>query len=304
MRLLAALQAGRLPPALLFLGPSDLGKRTAAEWLAQVDICQTSGRRPCGTCPACRQLEQRAYPYVHEFIGSAAEPIQIEVIRRLVASTRLRLPVGQRAWLILAEVEWLTEGAANALLKFLEEPPPGIQCLLTSSVPDRILPTIRSRCAVYYWHLVPSERLQTSAPATTVTRQPALVARAAGRPGQFQRLQTQPDRWEAERQAVRQYLQALDEQAPRDLILLLDQATAEPELTFERWTLGLRELLLCRLGVAGRRLWPSLTPELNRLAQRWSLSQILARLERARYSSFLLERHVAPKHIAAELLLV
>lgn len=303
VRLLSAIKSNQLPPAILFLGPSQLGKHSAALWLTSVDLCKASNDHPCGQCPACRQILAKAHPFVRELQGSAETPIQIDDVRKLMADTHLRLPRGQRAWMIISDIEWLTEGAANAWLKWLEEPPAGIHCLLTSSVPDRVSPTLRSRCAVFYWHLVGRQRLKQSLQPSSFGSEPR-IARAAGRPGQLRRMEAWPEEQATEQQSVREYLGVLTSQDPEILARLLEEAAAAPEQTFKNWQLALRELLLARIGSQQRRLWPDLKAEIDRFAESWTVNELLKRIERTQSSFTLLERHVAPKHIAPELLLV
>lgn len=159
---------GRLPHALLFHGRPGIGKLRLAEVLAQSLLCESQPKDglACGGCQACawfgagnhpdyRLIQPEALtPADEDLDGEIAEEgkkkpskqIKIEQIRALsdflnVGSHRR----GHRVVLIYP-AESMNPGAANALLKSLEEPSAGVIFLLVSHQPRRLLPTVRSRC--------------------------------------------------------------------------------------------------------------------------------------------------------------
>jgi DNA polymerase-3 subunit delta' len=140
------LEAGRVPPALLLVGPDGVGKRTLALALGRALVCPASGRcdPPCATCA-------RALKGVHPdliAVAPSTQAIKIEQVRE-VARQILGRPFEARARaVVIDEAHLMTEQAANALLKSLEEPPATSHVLLVSSAPQALLPTIRSRCQV------------------------------------------------------------------------------------------------------------------------------------------------------------
>jgi DNA polymerase-3 subunit delta' len=157
----------RLPHALLIQGRTGLGKTALATAFAQRLLCEGASEDPfpCGRCHACRWFSQANHPDFQlvqpEALDepSSAEPdprrrdgeaasrqIRIDQVRevqeRLAIGTHRR---GLRVVLI-RPAEAMNLAASNALLKSLEEPPPRTVFLLVSSAPDRLLPTVRSRC--------------------------------------------------------------------------------------------------------------------------------------------------------------
>lgn len=147
-RLLQAhLASGEVPGAYLLVGPEGVGKRRLALTMARALNCAAATSRPCEECQPCRQIARGTHPDVHLLSpGGASEQIKIEDIRRLLSRVALR-PFGARVQVaVLDGAERLTEEAANALLKALEEPSAFTRFLLITSRVSDCLPTIVSRC--------------------------------------------------------------------------------------------------------------------------------------------------------------
>lgn len=147
--LAAALARGRLGHALLFSGPRGLGKAAAAAALARAACCRdprgASALGGCGVCPACRQVAEGNHPDVR-WIAPSPGNIRIEQVREVIREAHLRPFSGRGRTFIFRDADRLTEEAANALLKVLEEPPESTRFILLTAMPGALLPTIRSRC--------------------------------------------------------------------------------------------------------------------------------------------------------------
>lgn len=148
-RALASLRAvvagDRLAQAVLFAGPPAVGKRSVARWLAQLVMCTSNddaSPRPCGHCRACRLVASGGWPDLH----CAESPLRIDAVRGLQHNLALAPNEAQVRVVILPNVELASPGAANCLLKTLEEPPRHAVLLLTTNDPGAVLPTVRSRC--------------------------------------------------------------------------------------------------------------------------------------------------------------
>ncbi len=141
----------------LFSGPEGVGKKTFARQLAQSLLCETPKERLlgyCGTCRGCTRFIAAAHPDYFEQVGalkigdrdsSAGFHEKDEMTARdLVRQLSLHSYVGGKRVFVLGDVDFTRE-AANALLKFFEEPPFGVHLLVTSSTVGRIVATIRSR---------------------------------------------------------------------------------------------------------------------------------------------------------------
>ena len=140
-------EAGRLAHAYLVVAPPRGQGMALAESLLQLVFCRGEPR-PCGGCAECRRVHDHAHPDIHWIEPeSKSRRIEIDTIR-----DRLLVPMAQTAygggWKagLLLNADRMTEPAANALLKMLEEPPANSLILLLTGLPSQILPTIRSRC--------------------------------------------------------------------------------------------------------------------------------------------------------------
>ncbi len=143
--LTSAIRRGRVGHAYLFSGPRGVGKTTTARLLAMAVNCEAPAeRRPCGHCESCHLVQAGSHPDVIEL--DAASNNSVEDVRDLRERAMLAsMRGGTRVW-ILDEAHMLSKAAANALLKTLEEPPPGLMFILATTEPERLPPTVLSRC--------------------------------------------------------------------------------------------------------------------------------------------------------------
>jgi DNA polymerase III subunit delta' len=149
----AGLRNGRLAHAYLFYGEARIGKLMTAVRLAQALNCEQSSRTAaqdsCGLCRSCLQIEARTHPdyFLIEPDPKAATPqIKIEQVREIEQQFVYRPLIGERKICLIDDADRLTIGAANALLKTLEEPPGHSLFLLVTSRLHALPITIRSRC--------------------------------------------------------------------------------------------------------------------------------------------------------------
>jgi DNA polymerase III subunit delta' len=161
-------RSDRFPHALLIHGARGTGKLALAERVAQFLLCEDPARRPCGRCDGCRWFAAGSHPDFRrvEPEALAKEPIvepeegadapakgakpstqiKIEQVRDLDGFLNLRSHRGGMRVALVHPAEHMNPNTSNALLKGLEEPPPGAVFLLVSHRPSQLLPTIRSRC--------------------------------------------------------------------------------------------------------------------------------------------------------------
>ncbi len=154
----ADLACGRVPAAYLLSGPDGVGKRLLALQLAKAVNCDAGGGDACDQCPSCLKIERRNHADVWWVEPETAhEALKIEQIRELLPRFGLRPFEGRYQVLILVNAEQLTDEAASALLKTLEEPARSTLFVLTTANRAACLPTVISRC-----RLVPCLRLPES----------------------------------------------------------------------------------------------------------------------------------------------
>jgi len=136
----------RLAHAYLLVGPQDSGKTQTALSLAQIVNCENETILPCLECPSCKKIASGNHPDVHILGTDEMESIKIEEIRFLLSRAQLMAYEAKHKVFIIRNIELMTLEAANALLKTLEEPAPNTLMILTTSVPELNLDTIKSRC--------------------------------------------------------------------------------------------------------------------------------------------------------------
>ena len=135
--------SGRLSHAYLFWGARGSGKFRFALEVAKALDCERG--QPCGDCSVCRGVDHGNDPSVHVFAPDEDKAaIGIETVRTLCK--RIQLKGAKTHVVILRQAELLGEPAANALLKTLEEPPPGAVLILTAHSTGSLLSTLVSRC--------------------------------------------------------------------------------------------------------------------------------------------------------------
>jgi len=156
-----ALRTGRIAPAYLFSGPRGTGKTSSARILARSLNCTASPGptpEPCGRCELCQAIAAGNALDVIEI--DAASNTGVDNIRELIERSRFA-PV-QARWkvYVVDECHMLSTAAFNALLKTLEEPPPRVVFVLATTDPQRVLPTILSRCQRFDFRRIPLEALE------------------------------------------------------------------------------------------------------------------------------------------------
>ena len=142
-----ALEAGRVGHAYLFSGPRGVGKTTTARLIAMTANCQSAGKKPCGECESCRSVRSGSHPDVLEI--DAASNNSVDDVRDLREKVGLSAMRGGKKIYILDEAHMMSRAAFNALLKTLEEPPEHVIFILATTEPEKIIPTILSRCQHY-----------------------------------------------------------------------------------------------------------------------------------------------------------
>lgn len=152
-----ALVNGRVAHAYLFSGPDGIGKRLMALALARAIVCLE--QRGCGHCQACRKIDHQNHPDLHT-LEPDGNSIKIEQIRALQRDLNLKPLEAIRKICLIEQAETMTIGAANALLKTLEEPRGDTLLILLTAQPNLLLETIRSRCQPLPFTRHPNSRIQ------------------------------------------------------------------------------------------------------------------------------------------------
>ena len=158
-------ETGRWPHAILFVGPSGIGKKKMALAFAQVLVCEVSPQA-CGLCGPCIRIEkmQSESLVILEPDTELAKPIiKVDKIRDLLQSLALA-GIGAARVVIIDQAQTLNEQASNALLKTLEEPTENIYFILIANDDRQFLPTIRSRTQVMRFSALSYEEIKSLKP--------------------------------------------------------------------------------------------------------------------------------------------
>lgn len=155
-----ALQSDRIAPAYLFSGPRGTGKTSSARILAKSLNCLTSDRptaQPCGECEVCLSITNGSALDVIEI--DAASNTGVDNIREIIERAQFAPVKCRYKVYVIDECHMLSTAAFNALLKTLEEPPPRVIFVLATTDPQRVLPTIISRCQRFDFRRIPLEAI-------------------------------------------------------------------------------------------------------------------------------------------------
>jgi len=188
-RLQRAMAGGRLPHAYIFAGPRGVGRRTTALALAKTLLCEkpvtvkkppderseSAGnipfRQACGHCEDCRMMDAGSHGDFHlvykelaayhddpDVRGRKMQDLSIDVVRTFLIAPAYRSSArGRGRAFVVLDAEAMSTPAQNALLKTLEEPPPGVTIILICQSGQQLLPTTLSRCSIVRFNPLPRD---------------------------------------------------------------------------------------------------------------------------------------------------
>ena len=151
-----AISSKQIAPAYLFTGARGTGKTSSARIMAKALNCLSSDAptpNPCGVCEMCRTIAKGTALDVTEI--DAASNTGVDNIRELIERAQFAPAIARYKVYIIDECHMLSGAAFNALLKTLEEPPERVVFILATTDPQRVLPTIISRCQKYDFRRIP-----------------------------------------------------------------------------------------------------------------------------------------------------
>jgi DNA polymerase-3 subunit delta' len=286
----------KLPHALLVSGRPGLGKSALAEAFAMGLLCDRASKdgRPCGECQSCNWFSQGNHPDFRRLQPESMAPeseeespakkekkksdqIKIEQIRATEAFLAVGTHRGGARVILIDPADAMNATAQSALLKNLEEPPPGTVYLLVTSRPQRMLPTIRSRCRAVPMGIPPAKEALAWLRAEGVDEAESALAAAAGAPlAALAAAELEPAR--------REFLNKLSDPSSDPLALALACDVLEPALVvgwLQRWVYDLLSVRLSgriRYNAAAKTALDRLGPAQDPTA----LTRLLRKLAEAR----------------------
>jgi len=156
-----SIEQDRVAHAYLFTGPAGIGKGLVAREFAKALNCDRGGPQPCDECVSCRKIDHGTHPDVLWFRPAGAmRMIRVEQVAEFMQAASLRPYEGRWKVFILVDADRLNVQSQNKVLKTLEEPAPNTAIILTSALPEALLPTIRSRCQRIAFHPIAREAVE------------------------------------------------------------------------------------------------------------------------------------------------
>jgi DNA polymerase-3 subunit delta' len=184
----ASIVKDQISHAYLFTGAEGMGKETFARAFASALVCTADAdERPCGHCEACLSFARGTLKdFIHVMPAEGQKTIKIRQIRELITAIAAKTYDGGLRICLITDAHTMTPEAQNALLKSLEEPEANNVFILTAQNPEKVLPTIRSRCQVFALRPLDDETLRQVLEARGCprgARMEAIIAQSAGLPG-------------------------------------------------------------------------------------------------------------------------
>ncbi len=250
-----AIATGEVPHALLITGPESVGKHTLARQLVAAMLCRADpGERPCGHCLSCRKLVSGNHPdYMEVVSGDRTAHLRIEQIREVERFLSLTPNESSCKIALIGDFERATTGAANALLKTLEEPPAYAHLILLATDAEVLLPTIVSRTQQLVLRPLSTQEVESALTSTWGVegeRAGHLARLSGGRIGWAVRATADPEAATPMETAVEVLVSILYEDLPSRFARAQDLARDSAMLaeTLEAWLTFWRDVLLQQTG--------------------------------------------------------
>ena len=274
-----SIRRGHVSHFYLISGPEGAGKKTLSRLMAAAILCKEA-HKPCMTCPACRKVLSGSHPDFITVDDPEKKTVPVDLIRQARADIYVRPNESDKKIYLFPRAQDMGIPGQNALLKVLEEPPAyGVFILLTDN-PEKLLPTVRSRCTELTLTALPEDilrsQLQSRFPEAGQEEIRGAIARSGGYLGQALTLLEEGSVQCPHTEAFAKAFQNRDTMGLVQTLVPMEKWKRDQLLpVLNRWMEVLQNALLCRSGI----------PASTQMAQQLSI---------ARSSSELLEaiRHI------------
>lgn len=287
-----SISRGRISHFYLISGPEGSGKRTLAKLLGAAILCRDE-HKPCGTCPSCRKALGSGHPDFITVDDPEKKTVSVELIRGARSDIYIRPNESDHKIYLFPRAQDMGIPGQNALLKVLEEPPSyGVFILLTDN-PQKLLPTVRSRCTELALTALPEslarKRLRQDFPEALEEDITAAISRSGGYLGQAKQL------LEEGAQLPQQTADLLTAYARRDTYGLIQVLVPMEKWKRDQlipmliqWTAMLEGAMVHRSGL------PSATPYARELASGRSAQELMAAISALQKATEYAQGNVSP----------
>lgn len=162
----------RISHAYLFEGAQGVGQEEMATFMAAMIFCTGEAPKPCGHCAHCQRIQRQEYGDI-VWVTPTDGSLKIDQIRAVKQDLSLSAIESESKVFVIQQAERMTPGAANSLLKFLEEPNANVYLFLLTTQREGILPTIRSRCQIVHFPALNQEQMLQALEEAGITRERA-----------------------------------------------------------------------------------------------------------------------------------
>lgn len=293
--LITSLRRGRTSHFYLISGPAGAGKHTLARLLAAAMMC-TDAQKPCLRCQACRKVMDGVHPDVITVEDPEHKNVAVRIVRQMRDDMFIRPNEGEKKVYMLAQS--LGVEGQNALLKVLEEPPSyGVFLLLTDN-PEKLLPTVRSRCVelalLPLTEPVLRRELRERFPKSDENTISAAISRSGGYLGQAIGLLSDGETVSPQTQALVEAMAARNALQLTQVLAPMEKCKRDQMIEWmQQWLEILEGALACRSGAT------ALTPLAARLASTRSGAELLHAIEALQKAQAYAQQNVSVAAICA-----
>ena len=287
-----SLSRGRISHFYLISGPEGAGKHTLARLLAAAVLCQ-GAKKPCLNCAACRKVLAGTHPDFITVDDPEKKTVSVELIRQARADIYVQPNEADHKIYLFPRAQDMGLPSQNALLKVLEEPPAyGVFLLLTDN-PEKLLPTVRSRCVELALQPLPEALLKRQLagefPEAGEEALDAASLRSGGYLGQARTLLRGEDTLPPQTEAFVQSFRSRDELALLESLVPMEKWKREQLIRMlGDWAELLEEALACRTGL------PAVSPAARQLSTGRSSNDLMAAIRNLQKAAEYLQGNVSP----------
>lgn len=293
-----------LAHAYLFAGETGIGKDELATWIAMRLFClNLQDGQPCGVCQECRRISTGQHPDV-VMVKPDGQSIKVDQVRFLKAEFTKSAVEGNQKVFIISDADKMTAGAANSLLKFIEEPSPNVTAFLLTANKNLMLPTIISRTEVVELKPLSQDQFQTELQSQNIA--PSLIAMVMNltnsvaevenwvKDDWLSQVQTALSRWFL--MSYQKDMRAFVEVQAK--IVGLAKTKDNQQLILDVVMLFCREALILKVNPQSTRLsFPNQDPQIKAKLATKSMSSLLLATQKALEAKNLLNRNVSFQNV-------